>query len=123
MTLESAEDRNAFADQMQKILDQLKESYRVMEATIPVLQELMKQRAEYEGKQRVCVCVSDTLENLTEMMPVVMDVMQTYGHRMVAATNRIMEHHEEGIRPVVEAMLKEAVGIIREKVENDEKLD
>lgn len=123
MTLESAEDRNAFAEQMQGVLDQLKEGFGVMEKTIPVLQEWMEKRAEYEGKQRVCVCVSDTLEDLIGMLPVLMNVMQTYGNMITQASNRIVDHHEEDIKPVVEAMLKEAVGAIQEKVKNGEKLD
>ena len=123
MTLESEADREAFANQMQGVIDQLKESYRVMEKTIPVLQEWMKGRAKYEGEQRVCVCVSDMVEHLTETLPVLMSVMQTYGNIITETSNRIVGHREEDIRHVVEAMLGEAVEVVRGKVENGKKLD
>lgn len=122
--LANREERKEFAEEVNSTMAKMKEVYKTLEAWSPKIDELAKGRQEYEEQEKLCVCVSDRLEDMSEFIGVLMHLMQTYGSSILDLAERVVAHEDNSVRrdkvrEILEGILKPVME--REPKDGDKK--
>lgn len=89
-----------FASQVNDVVDKMKAAFKAAEKASASMDQWAKGRRTYEDQNDVCNCVSDVMEDMTEILGVSMHVLHTYGHMLVSAADRVVKHQEENVAEI-----------------------
>lgn len=119
--LATREERKEFAEEVNASMAKLKEAYKTLEAWVSKIDELEKGREAYEEQEKLCVCVSDRLGDMSEYARVLMHVMQTYGNTVIELGERILAHEDTaGARTRVQEILEGIFRPVQEQMPKDD---
>jgi len=119
--LTSREERKEFAEEVNTSMAKVKEAFKTLEAWVPKIDELEEGRQEYEEQEKLCVCVSDRLGDMSEAAKVLMHLMQTYGNHVIDLAERIVAHEDNvGARDRVREILEGILRPVQERMAKDD---